>query len=88
MVARFYGFSDSEIKNMLYADFQDYVRAMPIIKAQESLEAITIASYPHSKKEFQNKTHKRLHRAANPDIWGEKKTSVTLEDLAKVIGRG
>lgn len=73
---------------MLYCDFQDYVRAIPIIKAQESLEAITVASYPHSKKEFQQKTHRALHKQANPDIWDSPKKPMTLEQLAKVVGNG
>ncbi len=87
-VARFYGFSDSEIRNMLYSDFQDYVRAIPILKAEESLSEIMIVSYPHSKKEFQQKVHKQLHRQANPDVWENKKKVLTLEDVARMIGRG
>jgi hypothetical protein len=73
---------------MLYSDFQDYVRAIPILKAQESLESITVHSYPHSKKEFQQKLHRTLHRQANPDIWDKPKKALTLEELSKVLKRG
>jgi hypothetical protein len=73
---------------MLYCDFQDYIRAIPILKAQESLEAITVSSYPHSKKEHQQKVHKALHKQANPGIWDAPKKPMTLEQLSKVVSGG
>lgn len=73
---------------MLYCDYQDYVRAIPILRAQESLEQITISSYPHSKEDHQKKVHRELHKLANPDVWASHKKPMTLEELAKVVGRG
>jgi len=70
---------------MPYCDYQDYARAIPILKAQESLEAITIASYPHSKKDYQQKVHRSLHKLANPGVWDGAKKPVSLEDLAKMV---
>jgi hypothetical protein len=73
---------------MLFCDFQNYVRAIPVLRAQESLNQIMIHSYPHSKKEYQQKIHKKLHKEANPSVWSEQKKAITLDEVARMLGRG
>lgn len=72
---------------MDYTDFREYLLAMPIIKARETLEAFEVASYPHAKKENRERLFRQYHKQAYAQMWQEKKT-VTLADVARILSRG
>jgi hypothetical protein len=73
---------------MPYSDYQDYVRAIPILKAQESLEQIPVYSFANCKNEIKNKIYKKLHKQANPDIWNTPKKAISLEEVARMLKNG
>ncbi len=68
--------------------FNEYLEAMPMIRAREMLEEITVSSYPQTKPEYQKKKHKEIHKLAYPSTWSSDKKPLTLEQLAKVIANG
>jgi len=73
---------------MEYERFLSYVKAIDFIQAKEMLMGIQVASYPNSKKEYQQKLHKKLHKAANPDLYESPKKVLTTEDIARMLKRG
>lgn len=83
-MARFYGFSNSEIMAMSLKDFNSYAQSIPIITAREMLPQLTVASFPHMKKESQVKEHRKIYKQAYPSAF-ENKKPMSLQDLAKVL---
>lgn len=87
-VARFYGFSHSEMGDMLLEDFQTYHGAIQTIQAQEFLDALKVSAYPHCDKNEKIKIHREAYKLAKPDVFGEKKPVVTLEQLSRMLKNG
>ena len=61
-LARFYGWSDSEISELTYTDFIRYHKVMKNIKAEENLNDMSIFSYPHMKKSQAREFFKKVKR--------------------------
>ena len=51
------------------------------VEAQEGLLDIQVVSFPHMKKEGQNKTHRRMHALANP----RELKRITMEELREQL---
>lgn len=67
---------------MEYETFQMYVKCIPILQARELLDDVTASSFPHNKN--QKEVHRKIHKAAHPDLWGEKK-AISLDQLMGII---
>lgn len=74
---------------MASEDFEMAWRMIPEIKAQMSLESIAAVSYPHMKKDAQEKLHRKLHKTAFPKrkhfSESEEESSQSLEMLAVLM---
>lgn len=53
------------IDGLSYIEFTRYYNSMRVVNAQELLSLSSVHSYPHSKKEYQNRFVKRLKQVAN-----------------------
>lgn len=85
-MARFYGWTHSEIENLSLDDFDDYWLGLLCVEAQENLLQITIASYPYMKKEDQRERHKELYLKAYKSLErDESAAKVKTADFAKVF---
>lgn len=62
---RFYGFSHSEVMGMKSEDFQTYLMALPVLRAEESLRAMNESAYPHTKADARRKMHKATWKQAH-----------------------
>jgi len=61
-VARFYGFSHSEITTMYCDDFISYYRCISKIRAKEMLEEFRVASFPNVEPKDRKEMVKSLER--------------------------
>lgn len=83
-MAYFYSVPFSFIEELDVESFQKYWDAITIIEAQEMLNQITVADWPHMKKGSREKLHKGLYRKAYPSIFREQK-QVSMDDLARIL---
>lgn len=69
-------------------EFSLMIEAMDIIKAQDRIIDLTVADYPHAKKDSREKIHRAFHKQARPHLF-ENKKPITTKELAKLLsGRG
>lgn len=68
--------------------FNEYLEAIPMLRARELLELITVSAYPQTKPEFQKQKHREIYKQAYPSLWDGDKKPLTLEELSKVISNG
>lgn len=61
----------------------EYVKVMEVLDARETLNAITVSSFPTMKKEDRSKVMRGLHKNAN---MGQVARKMTGSDLAKFLG--
>lgn len=87
-VARFYGWTLSEVRSMSADDFEASSKVMLRLEAREQLLAINAATYPHAKKGWQDKYHKMVHKSAMPPKSESVGDSMSTEDLARLMGKG
>ena len=83
-MARFYGFQPSEIDTMLFEDMLGYIKAIDVVRSREKLDEVKVSSYPHMDKGGREKTHREWHKRAVPDLYENKRNTVTLEDVARM----
>jgi len=67
-VARFYGFSHSDINNMSYEDFIVYSKGICILSSEEYLMNIRVGTFPNMKVETQKKFESDLRRGMKENL--------------------
>ena len=77
-----YGFSLKEINSMSMKDATTYMKALKKIKAENNLELMQAADYPHLTKDARRSVHKQVSKplvvaSTNP---------VTTDQLASILG--
>ena len=82
-LARFYGWTDSEIDGLEYSKAVKYFESITTIEAQELIALKPIISYPHLKDTARGKVDKRMHEMAFP----RKDEYLKSEDVAKQLAR-
>ena len=77
---------------MPYVKAMQYVGAMELIKAEETLVQINVESYPHFNKDFRNKYEKSLKsvikRYNESNSEAPKDTKELYEHLVRTLGNG
>ena len=79
-MARFYGWSDSELEGMDAHTFREYLDSISILEGRESLLQMSIADYPRQSQENRDNFHRYIYIEAFPD---RKKMSIG-EALSKL----
>lgn len=90
-MARFYGFSHSEISKMPYEEFITYYKGISVVSSEEHLMNTRIVSFPDMKKETQRKFESSLRRAMKENVQGKPNTKTPQEiaaDFARKLGHG
>lgn len=90
-MARFYGFSHSELTKMPYEEFITYYKGISVISSEEHLMDIRIVSFPDMKKETQRKFESSLRRGMKANVQGKLNTKTPQEiaaDFARKLGHG
>lgn len=59
-MAHFYGWTDEQIGQMPVTRFNEYLRLINVVSAEDAMLEINIASFPHSKKPYQKKLQRQL----------------------------
>lgn len=80
---RFYGLSIGEYRNLTLPERSSLWECITIIEAQEMLNQTLVVTMPHMKKQARDKSHKKLHTLAYPDLHDTPKTYQSLEDVQK-----
>lgn len=88
-MARFYGWSNSEIDSLDWPTFQDYWLGITVVEAYETLVALSVSSYPHLKPNDQKARHKELHKMAYNllETTDDKSKVVSMEEAARRLMR-
>lgn len=60
MLAKYYGFSKSDLKKISAEEYNDYLSAIDILDARESMRLIKVFSYHKMSKDKQNEYWKEL----------------------------
>jgi hypothetical protein len=87
MVARFYGWTLGEVRDMSVDDFHSAEILIPRFEARDQLIAISCATYPHSKKNWQDKHHRALRDQCMADVVDRPSGAPVLStsDLASIM---
>ncbi len=67
--------------------FNEFWESITVIEAQNMLTRMTVADYPHVKKEDRTKIHRKLYKLAHPDLFESEEKAISVSDIGKVLGR-
>lgn len=84
-VARFYGFSPSEIEKMPILTFSEYFQCIGKLEAQEMMMAYKIQDWPNMKDKARSNEWSKLEKAAGFRSNKEAKR-VTNDELRAILG--
>ena len=84
-MARFYGWTDYEIKNLTSKTFYEYWLGITVIESEEIMLGIKVSTYPHLKKTDANKVFRELQSIPNRMLERERQSSFSYEDAIKSI---
>lgn len=70
------------IESMPQKDFESYFNAISLLSAEEKLDQIGNSSFPHYKKETQQKIRRQLNQVLRRGIKKESSKLITPEELA------
>jgi len=85
-VARFYGWTIKEIREMHAEDFHTACILIEEIKSSELLDEVTVSAYPHIKTKSQEKIHRDLFKKAYPKREKDQSSDqFSVDDLAVIL---
>lgn len=86
IVARFYGWTISEVRGMTADDFESASNLIQKIESREHILGINAAAYPTAKKSWQDKYHRKIYQLAFPPEPSKPGEELKMEDFASLMG--
>lgn len=87
-MAHFYGWTDKQIGEMPVSKFNEYLACINVIASEDALLDINIASFPHSKKEYQRKLQRQLKKTFSEVVERRPQPLADFKDMvANVAGK-
>lgn len=88
-----YGLTFSELVAMPRVIIELYIRKLPILQAEEQLERIEAATFPHAKPDAQKKVIRQLNRTVQrgrpkPKTAAVSKSPVVMQQQLAAVGIG
>lgn len=84
-LARFYGWSPREIDSLYLDELYQYFQAIEPLTASEKIDLLAVADFPHMKEKPRKDLIGGLRKAVSKLVGSEKRTSITNEELAKIL---
>lgn len=85
-VARFYGWTLTDIDELTYQDYVLAIQAMRRLSAQETLLRFSESMHPHIKDSERKKRHKSVYQQAFP-VDTEATNTKSLAEYAKILAQ-
>lgn len=68
--------------------FNEFWEAITVIEAQTMLTGMTVADYPHIRKQDRTNVHRRIYEMAHPSLFeNENIEPIKLKDIGQAIGK-
>ena len=87
-VARFYGWTHDYIRSLEAEVFDQYFKAIEVIRANETLIQLKVSDFPQLDGKQRSKVHAQFSKRANPKEFREEEVLKTGDLFKKMKGMG